>query len=361
MRKRLPAFIIITALLLLAALITASTALVILLLVVVLYGLLSLISLCFFRSRVHLRLLTPATQHIDEPVTITLQGHTATIFLTVPIRAEILIRNLLTDETQIQYVDLLLKPRHLTESKFMFSETNCGRILLSVKKQVVKDPLGIFKMDTSPDSRCTDVETLILPDLLPPDMTDTVQNRYNPASFRYSPDKSGSDPSEVFGLRNYRPGDSLKQIHWKLTAKTGGLTVRIPSEPVVNKICVLLFNAISTKTSDHKSPSPKTRSGLASLALSLSAGLNARGEPHFVCCFDKKSRRFPVFPVTNESELWDAAYALLGNGFPEISDAELAELIDTAEQNNYSDIYLIASEAESISELLFEYSNVTVF
>ena len=72
MRKRLPAFIIITALLLLAALITASTALVILLLVVVLYGLLSLISLCFFRSRVHLRLLTPATQHIDEPVTVTL-------------------------------------------------------------------------------------------------------------------------------------------------------------------------------------------------------------------------------------------------------------------------------------------------
>lgn len=36
-----------------------------------------------------------------------------------------------------------------------------------------------------------------------------------------------------FATREYRPGDQLKRVHWKNTAKTGKLTVRIPEERAV--------------------------------------------------------------------------------------------------------------------------------
>lgn len=44
--------------------------------------------------------------------------------------------------------------------------------------------------------------------------------------------KPGGGFSENHDLRPYRPGDDLRNIHWKMTAKTGKLIYREPIEPV---------------------------------------------------------------------------------------------------------------------------------
>ena len=36
----------------------------------------------------------------------------------------------------------------------------------------------------------------------------------------YSTIKGGDDPSEVFAIREYREGDRLQRIHWKLSYET---------------------------------------------------------------------------------------------------------------------------------------------
>ncbi len=43
--------------------------------------------------------------------------------------------------------------------------------------------------------------------------------------------KRGGGYSENYELRLYRPGDSVQQIHWKLSGKTGKLMLREPLEP----------------------------------------------------------------------------------------------------------------------------------
>lgn len=43
--------------------------------------------------------------------------------------------------------------------------------------------------------------------------------------------RKGQDLSEVFELRDYREGDSLKAVHWKLSARTDELMVREASHP----------------------------------------------------------------------------------------------------------------------------------
>ena len=35
------------------------------------------------------------------------------------------------------------------------------------------------------------------------------------------------DPIRIAGARDYRPGDPLKRMHWKATARTGELQVRL--------------------------------------------------------------------------------------------------------------------------------------
>ena len=59
--------------------------------------------------------------------------------------------------------------------------------------------------------------------------------------------KPGGGFSEIHDLREYRPGDSLHEIHWKLSAKTDKLIVREAEEPNRGLI-VLSFDFSGSRT-----------------------------------------------------------------------------------------------------------------
>ena len=82
--------------------------------------------------------------------------------------------------------------------------------------------------------------------------------------------KPGGGFSEIHDLREYRPGDSLHEIHWKLSAKSDKLIVREAEEPDLGLI-VLSFDFSGTRT--------QLDSTLRQL-LWLSGWLIDRGVPH---------------------------------------------------------------------------------
>ena len=43
--------------------------------------------------------------------------------------------------------------------------------------------------------------------------------------------RKGNDPSEMFDIREYVPGDDIRSIHWKLSSKTDSLILREASDP----------------------------------------------------------------------------------------------------------------------------------
>ena len=54
----------------------------------------------------------------------------------------------------------------------------------------------------------------------------------------YSNERPGYDLSEMFQIRDYVPGDSQRQIHWKLSHKYGKLIVKDPSLPITRSAAV---------------------------------------------------------------------------------------------------------------------------
>ena len=58
-------------------------------------------------------------------------------------------------------------------------------------------------------------------------------------SFRYSGARPGDDPGETFDIREYQEGDSIRQIHWKLTGKLDKMMIRQRSFPVDDTILIL--------------------------------------------------------------------------------------------------------------------------
>lgn len=114
---------------------------------------------------------------------------------------------------------------------------HCGKLLLAVREGGVCDPFGLFSLRILTDARA---ETTILPDLFSVELTMVDSSAFRLDSDAYSPDKAGSDPGETFALREYRPGDGLRQIHWKLSEKLDQTLVRDYGLPLVNDILVLV-------------------------------------------------------------------------------------------------------------------------
>ena len=51
--------------------------------------------------------------------------------------------------------------------------------------------------------------------------------------------RKGKDPSEMFDIREYVPGDDIRSIHWKLSSKTDSLILRQSSDPSHYNVVIL--------------------------------------------------------------------------------------------------------------------------
>jgi len=101
---------------------------------------------------------------------------------------------------------------------------HCGAYTVTVERGRVCDYLGLFSFPVRKSAPRT---MLIRPIALPvrelPDLERFIARSWKP--------KYGGGYAENHELRLYRPGDSLNQIHWKLSAKSGKLILRQPMEP----------------------------------------------------------------------------------------------------------------------------------
>ena len=79
----------------------------------------------------------------------------------------------------------------------------------------------------------------VQPDTFPQSVTVSANLNSPEDSEVYSQEKPGQDLSETFQIREYRPGDSIRQMHWKLTQKLDRPIVRDPSLPITRSVLLL--------------------------------------------------------------------------------------------------------------------------
>ena len=129
-----------------------------------------------------------------------------------PIKSKIRITKPITGETWI------LKPGDKLRTD------HCGGLLAQLYKPRVYDYLGLFRFKVrKTNSRMLLVWPEPVKMEVPSDLT-----QYLARSWRAKP---GGGFAENHEIREYRPGDNLNQIHWKLSAKVGDLMLREPMEP----------------------------------------------------------------------------------------------------------------------------------
>jgi uncharacterized protein (DUF58 family) len=101
------------------------------------------------------------------------------------------------------------------------------------------DPLGLFTSERLDEQR---TRVTVYPRTVPIDLA-------LPAIRPYGEDAGGSrlfeDPSRIVGVRDYRPGDSMRRIDWKATARLGAMQSRV-YDPSSSRHLLLCLNTQTT-------------------------------------------------------------------------------------------------------------------
>ena len=212
-------------------------------------------------------------------------------FLPGYIKCRIVCKNLFTGEF---WEEEMILNRELS---FSIAAKHCGMISISVSQALAVDIFGLraWKID------CTcQKNVLIMPQCFDVKLELESNARSTIDSDEYSMRQSGNDPSEIFEIREYLPGDPLKSIHWKLSVKADKLLVRELGLPIVKKVLVLMET--STESGDI---TPVYIDTLANALYSIAHQLVMSEILQTICWFESGNYKF--CDITSTADL-DAVF-----------------------------------------------------
>lgn len=184
-----------------------------------------------------------------------------------------------------------------------FYRTYSGKVVCSVEKIRVYDWAGITYKTVYPDVRAG---ILVMPEMTEQDMQERMQLQETLDGMLLVPDKRGCDYSELYGIREYRPGDSMKSIHWKLTGRMERLYVKEASGPAPDS--VVLF----AETIQEKEPSAEMCDRLLDRLYSVCVYLLEMGVPYQVCWYDMEKEQTVCVEVEDVQDIQRVLHKFTG-------------------------------------------------
>lgn len=205
--------------------------------------------------------------------------------------------------TTIQAISL--GAREVKEIKWKVSSQCCGRLIVQFKSFRVYDYLKLFSVRRKINEK---LKLVVLPELYEMNPMGILEDKDGIGdSDMYSKTKSGDDPSEIFDIRQYRQGDKLHRVHWKLSSKKGELMVKEFSLPVSCAIVIMIEFY-------YKGGSKQAilyLNAIIETALSLSFNLLSQGNVHYVGFYDIRTKEYKRNKIVEEEDIFDTMEELL--------------------------------------------------
>ena len=188
--------------------------------------------------------------------------------------------------------------------EFVLESGLCGYITIRVTDFRVFDIFGLSAVKLL----CRDEgEIAVLPDTFALRIDITHYMATDAEADEYSPSKGGDDTSETFDIREYRPGDILNRIHWKLSWKFDEILIKEPGLPVRHSFLILMDTAIPADIP----PNGAISDALTEIYISLCQKLTEEEISYEIGWQDFKQSNFFRLRINNLDELSGAVHKLL--------------------------------------------------
>ena len=228
------------------------------------------------------------------------------------------------------------------EETLRIASPHCGRLRVEIHRAEIADPLNLFRKKICLTESAA---ALILPDAFEIAVELAQHDLPNPESDDYSPDRPGGDPSELFGIRNYREGDAMKSIHWKLSEKYDRTVVHEASLPVSHAILLLLDNCPKAAVN------PDDVCAACEALISCSLALADAGVPHRIAWINRELGILETRDIAQTDDLYGEQGALLAARCAPDASGLAARLIDQ-DMPEYSRLLIFAAaQTEGLAAL----------
>ena len=285
-------------------------------------------------------------------------------------KADWVLRNDLTQRRRMVEEEISVWPGKTLVNEYQVGDGLCGKLEVELSGMTVLDPLGIFRKKIDPSNsklrEMIDASLYVLPEIGLEDISPEELERYDMESYRFAESKVGNDTSETVGIRSYEPGDSIRTIHWKLSAKTGETVVRELGLPVDNRLMIVFdksyVNEISAEEIDE----------LTDYLASVSFTLIEKELNHSVGWFDSVSEEFIYRTITSEEDVFDMVAAFISGPFYQEPSSGVDRYLEADAEKNFASFIVIGprwvpgedgssdSDKDAISKLR-EYGYVSIF
>lgn len=240
--------------------------------------------------------------HIEVPVGIAERDRESLVKLTLSnrcllpvnrLQALVVVKDVMRGRKRRYRMTLPAVPKGESEYIRAVSFSGTGNYEIYLRSLKIYDISGIFSWSI-PVKKQGAVQ--VMPELhdVPVKLTQATKNFYGEADV-YDEKQPGHDKSELFQVREYRPGDRLQNVHWKLTAKQDELIVKEYSLP---KSCpVILFLS-------YRPGRKKQQLYFLETVASLSFSIMDAGCPHYVVWYDGSVSDVMRIRVDDEESLF---------------------------------------------------------
>jgi hypothetical protein len=179
---------------------------------------------------------------------------------------------------------------------------HCGNISVNIEKIKIYDYLKLFSVSKRIKSS---TNLSILPEIHQiNELFCSYESEVAAESQYFSTSKSGDDPSEVFAIREYKEGDKLQRVHWKLSTKYDELMVKEFSLPLVSDgiIFIELFSNMKNL---------KVLDSIIETTISISYNLLANNLFHYIAWYDNEKHEFYKIKIDSEEELFSTIHLIM--------------------------------------------------
>lgn len=186
-------------------------------------------------KRLRLQLEAPVNLEKGEAGALCVRVENGTWLPLCRIGLRLRLSNLLTGQSEVRRCRLSAQARGRNTAEYRLASAHCGRLAITADCCRIYDPFGIFGVRVQ---RIAPAQATVQPKGFVQTIFVSADANCPDDSESYAPDRAGYDLGEVYQLRDYQPGDSLRQMHWKLSSKLDQLVIREPSLPVSRSVLV---------------------------------------------------------------------------------------------------------------------------
>ena len=287
------------------------------------------------RDSVSVRLQAPDLTEEDQPALFVAELHNESVFPAAVVRGLLVVQNGLTGSSVSRKIRASVAGKASRTIRFRVEDAEVGKLFATVSDLRTQDLFGLVSY---PVSHIAAAELLVPPPDVPAEVLMMEAKETTGESVRYSENEKGNDVSELYDVREYLPGDDVRAIHWKLSAKQ--------EEPILREFSMPLNYSVILLVELAEASADALQSCVA-YASALSKGLLEAGVLHTMMWYDRGSDEFVDYNITSMEEQTLAELRLVSSSFHESADASLERFLETGRPDPTATLVYLTTSLES--------------